>query len=164
MNDEAGGIGEVDVEDGWATLENNNTKIPGQDNEDEEMFDLDMATATLVESANKPEQAADEEDEVIDIDAEMENANTGNPDNIFASGDYVAIDIDAEEEKKNEGSGIVKVRKYDLSITYDFYHQTPRLWLQGYDENGQLLAQEQMFEDIMSDYAKKTVTYEEHPH
>ena len=87
------------------------------------MFDLDMATATVVESANKDEAADNqEEEEVIDIDAEMENLNSGDPNNIFASGNYVAIDIEAEEEKKNEGAGIVKVRKYDLSITYDFYH------------------------------------------
>lgn len=29
-----------------------------------------------------------------------------------------------------------KVRSYDLSITYDFYYQTPRLWLIGYNEEG----------------------------
>ena len=31
---------------------------------------------------------------------------------------------------------VKKVRKYDLSITYDFYTQTPRLWLTGYSEDG----------------------------
>lgn len=50
-----------------------------------------------------------------------------------------------------------------MSITYDFFHQTPRLWLLGYSEDGQLLTQEEMFEDIMDDYANKTVTIEEHP-
>ena len=58
---------------------------------------------------------------------------------------------------------IKKVRKYDLSITYDFYHQTPRLWLQGYSEDGDILTQEEMFKDIMADYAHKTVTFEAHP-
>lgn len=56
------------------------------------------------------------------------------------------------------------MRTYDLSITYDFYHQTPRLWLLGYDEDGNLLRENEMFEDIMDDYAKKTVTMEPHPH
>jgi ubiquitin-like-conjugating enzyme ATG3 len=38
-----------------------------------------------------------------------------------------------------------KVRSYDLSITYDFYYQTPRLWLIGYNEDGQLLKEEEIF-------------------
>jgi len=59
---------------------------------------------------------------------------------------------------------IRKVRKYDLSITYDFYTQTPRLWLTGYNEEGTPLTQSEIFEDIMADYAKKTVTMESHPH
>jgi ubiquitin-like-conjugating enzyme ATG3 len=57
-----------------------------------------------------------------------------------------------------------KVRTYDLSITYDFYYQTPRLWLLGYNESDQTLRESEMFEDIMADYAKKTVTMEPHPH
>jgi len=57
-----------------------------------------------------------------------------------------------------------KNRTYDLSITYDFFYQTPRLWLIGYSETGQVLSESEIFEDIMADYAKKTVTLEPHPH
>ena len=57
-----------------------------------------------------------------------------------------------------------KTRTYDISITYDFYFQTPRLWLIGYSEKGELLTKNQMYEDIMSDYADKTVTLEQHTH
>jgi len=43
----------------------------------------------------------------------------------------------AEETKEGGGMPMIKqVRKYDLSITYDFYTQTPRLWLTGYSETG----------------------------
>lgn len=45
----------------------------------------------------------------------------------------------------NLDDNIKKVRKYDLSITYDFYTRTPRLWLQGYGENGELLTKEEMY-------------------
>lgn len=51
-----------------------------------------------------------------------------------------------EEEKVQEdapgksGGLILKVRKYDLSITYDFYTQTPRLWLTGFNEEGNPLS------------------------
>jgi ubiquitin-like-conjugating enzyme ATG3 len=34
----------------------------------------------------------------------------------------------------------------------------------GYNENGQLLTEEEIFEDVMADYANKTVTIENHPH
>ena len=56
-----------------------------------------------------------------------------------------------------------KLRKYDLSITYDYYHQTPRMWFVGYAADGRVLTSKEMFEDIMSDYAQKTVTIEDHP-
>lgn len=63
----------------------------------------------------------------------------------------------AEESKQPTGDGssmIRRVRKYDLSITYDFYTQTPRLWLTGYSEDGAPLTQKEIFEDIAADYAK----------
>lgn len=59
---------------------------------------------------------------------------------------------------------LVKTRTYDLSISYDKYYQTPRVWLFGYTENNQPLTSGQIFEDIMQDYAHKTVTIEAHPH
>ena len=57
-----------------------------------------------------------------------------------------------------------RVRSYDLSVTYDFFYQTPRLWLLGYSEDGQVLDEQEVFQDVMADYANKTVTYENHPH
>lgn len=59
---------------------------------------------------------------------------------------------------------ILRTRTYDISITYDKYYQTPRVWLFGYDENNCPLVEDAIFEDIMQDYAKRTVTMEPHPH
>jgi ubiquitin-like-conjugating enzyme ATG3 len=59
---------------------------------------------------------------------------------------------------------LLRVRTYDLSITYDKYYQTPRLWMVGKTAEGQPLTGVQMLEDVMSDYANKTVTIEGHPH
>lgn len=56
------------------------------------------------------------------------------------------------------------IRTYDLSITYDKYYQTPRVWLMGYDEQRRTLTTEQVYEDISQDHANKTVTMEPHPH
>jgi ubiquitin-like-conjugating enzyme ATG3 len=55
-------------------------------------------------------------------------------------------------------------RTYDLSITYDKYYQTPRIFLFGYDEARRPLSSTQIFQDISQDHAKKTVTIETHPH
>jgi ubiquitin-like-conjugating enzyme ATG3 len=59
---------------------------------------------------------------------------------------------------------IVRTRTYDLSISYDKYYQTPRLWLFGYDENGVPLVPEQIYQDVMSEYVSRTVTVDTHPH
>lgn len=59
---------------------------------------------------------------------------------------------------------LVSVRTYDCLITYDKYYQTPRMWLVGYDESGQPLKPAEIFEDVSSDYAQKTVTVEPFPH
>lgn len=59
--------------------------------------------------------------------------------------------------------GIRTTRSYDLSVTYDKYYQTPRLWLKGYNEEGLPLNSEEIFEDILSDYVSKTVTIDPHP-
>eukprot|EP01083_Nonionella_stella_P122096 367162_1 len=68
--------------------------------------------------------------------------------------------LKAEEPEDN----IVRTRTYDISITYDKYYQTPRVWLRGYDEHQQPLTSAQMLEDISSEHANKTATVEYHPH
>lgn len=96
------------------------------------------------------------DDDVVDMDAEMENQPAAS-DNIFEEEEFKT------EEPIGHNSAVKRVRMYDLSITYDYYHRTPRLWLQGYSEDGDLLTQNEMFQDIMADYARKTVTFETHP-
>jgi ubiquitin-like-conjugating enzyme ATG3 len=59
---------------------------------------------------------------------------------------------------------IIRTRTYDISIVYDKYYRTPRIFLFGYDEYRQPLSTEQIYEDISSDYADKTVTVEIHPY
>ncbi|CAD6893153.1 unnamed protein product [Tilletia controversa] len=59
---------------------------------------------------------------------------------------------------------LLSVRTYDCLITYDKFYQTPRMWLVGYDEHGAPLKPAQIFEDVSSDYAQKTVTIEPFPH
>lgn len=59
---------------------------------------------------------------------------------------------------------IIRTRTYDLSITYDKYYRTPRIFLFGYDKDRQPLTPKQIMEDISADHANKTVTVDPHPH
>lgn len=68
------------------------------------------------------------------------------------------------EEKKKVESLPANRRTYKISITYDFYYNTPRLWIQGSDSKNKPLTEAEIYEDIMSDYKGKTVTMEKHPH
>ncbi|KAF6995436.1 hypothetical protein CFC21_011939 [Triticum aestivum] len=63
-----------------------------------------------------------------------------------------------------DDDNILLTRTYDVSITYDKYYQTPRVWLTGYDEARMPLKPELVFQDISQDHAHKTVTIEDHPH
>jgi len=71
--------------------------------------------------------------------------------------------LDLAEIGKVEAS-IVKTRRYDISITYDHYYGTPKMWLFGYGPNNEPLTPEQVFEDINPSHAKKTVTSGTHPY
>jgi len=71
---------------------------------------------------------------------------------------------DNDNDMDNNHNEPVKVRRYDVSLTYDNYYRTPRVWLYGYDENGSALDPSATFEDVMQDYAKRTVTIDPHPH
>jgi ubiquitin-like-conjugating enzyme ATG3 len=53
---------------------------------------------------------------------------------------------------------ILRTRTYDVSVTYDKYYQTPRIWLTGYDEHRMPLTPTQSLEDVSHEHARKTVT------
>jgi ubiquitin-like-conjugating enzyme ATG3 len=55
------------------------------------------------------------------------------------------------------------MRRYDLTIIYDEYYCTPRLFLFGYDSNNSPLTRAQMMEDVYSENREKTVTIDQHP-
>ncbi|KAA0156865.1 hypothetical protein FNF29_00974 [Cafeteria roenbergensis] len=55
-------------------------------------------------------------------------------------------------------------RTYDVSLVYDKAYRTPRVFLMGHGEDGTPLLPEQVMEDVVTDYANKTVTAEAHFH
>ncbi|KAJ2486678.1 E2-like enzyme [Coemansia sp. RSA 2050] len=120
-------------------------------------------------------QAADEEedgieeipsdlDEIPDIDDELEGFDAAEEDEDPAAAAPPVAHTAAVPGGSGDEDKILRTRTYDISITYDKYYQTPRVWLFGYDEQGKPLTARQIFEDISEDHAKKTVTIETHPH
>jgi ubiquitin-like-conjugating enzyme ATG3 len=71
-------------------------------------------------------------------------------------------EVEAEDPSSVEDpsllGGILKTRTYDVTITYDKYYQCGRVWLYGYSEARQPLAQKELLEDISADHALKTVS------
>jgi len=152
---------EKDLGDGWAITEADVDKSNPDSNKP---FQLNMDD--IVEAENKVAK----EQEINDEDGEYEEQEI---DGIVMKV-KVNRKVDKEEELKVEKfedkfeqleiKQKDPMRKYHLTITYDFYYLTPRLWLVGYDSDGNILTEKEMYEDIMDEYANKTVTYEYHPH
>ncbi|CAD7960187.1 unnamed protein product [Amoebophrya sp. A120] len=91
-----------------------------------------------------------------------EKLDFGDLDNMLAGDDDDDIENDGFE-LPDSGKESTKLRTYDLSITYDKYYQTPRLWLFGYDIYGRPLESREIFQDVLSEYHSKTVTVDPHP-
>lgn len=127
-------------DDGWFAPDS------GAAGSDDELDEIPSG-ATTTQQTN----SVDDEDDDSDI-PDMEDFDEEN----LEEDDPAAANIDDDN--------ILRTRTYDIHITYDKYHGTPRVWLFGYDENGKPLTPEQIFEDISQDHAQKTVTFDDHPH
>lgn len=100
----------------------------------------------------------EEEEEIPDM-TEFEDT-----DNVVENDDPAILPTTYLMAHEPDDDNILRTRTYDVSITYDKYYQTPRVWLTGYDESRMLLQPELVLEDVSQDHARKTVTIEDHPH
>lgn len=127
-----------------------------------------VANLTMDEKdpANIPttQSAPEEEDEYADMEEFEDEGVMEDEAAIPTTG--TTVQTTSTDPTSSDSSNIMKVRTYDLSITYDKYYQTPRVWIIGYAsaDSSQPLTSAQMFEDVMSDYANRTVTIDPHPH
>ena len=119
----------------------------------------DADNTQQAESQNNTQtgNSAEEEDEYADM-ADFED------DNVMT--DEAAVTLPATATNPaSSNSNILQTRTYDLSITYDKYYQTPRVYLMGYASSAHTpLSEQEMMQDVIKDYANKTVTMEYHPH
>lgn len=72
-------------------------------------------------------------------------------DSTYLEDDSLALDESTNSavmgfDHANEDCSILRCRRYDVSITYDNYYRTPRIWLFGYDENGSALTPHAVFQ------------------
>jgi ubiquitin-like-conjugating enzyme ATG3 len=144
-----------------SAMENMTTK----ENDNDEDGDWLISHMTRPQTLEDEFDILDDEGEVINLN---KNKQADDVDNEYADiadfeDDNVLDDDDAAVQNPNEDN-FVKVRTYDLSITYDKYYQTPRIWMVGYSTSQQPLSGPEMMEDVISDYANRTVTIENHPH
>jgi len=120
-----------------------------------------MKTETETEREREREIASERKTDKEKETEEMEEAGLALDDATAPAPTSMYLKAEAPEEEED---ATLLSRRYDLSITYDNYYRTPRMWLFGYDENGAPLRPEAVFQDIMTDYAHRTVTVDPHPH
>ncbi|RCV43808.1 hypothetical protein SEVIR_9G329400v4 [Setaria viridis] len=150
LDDDDDGEGWLATHGVQASKTNEEEDIPSMDTLDIGKSDGIKSIPTYFSGGKKEEE---EEEDIPDMDT---YEDTG--DNLVAAEPSYFV---AEEP---EDDNILRTRTYDVSITYDKYYQTPRVWLTGYDESRMPLKPELVFEDISQDHARKTVTIEDHPH
>jgi len=141
---------EKDLGDGWslAEAEESISTDPIIDVQKLDALKIDNSKESKLQEGETHEEKGDDDDE-IKVKVSAPNKESEEEDE-----DFIAV----------EGPTGTETRYYELTITYDFYYLTPRLWLSGYTEDNYPLSDKEMFEDIMDDYANKTVTYETQPH
>ena len=136
--------------------------------------------------------AGDADDDIPDIDAGVAAVSLSAAEETARDGSGASdassdipdmedfVDVAAEEEEDEASllpprrsetpesaaldARILRTRTYDLSVSYDKYYQTPRVWLHGYDERRNALDPRKTLEDISAEHARKTVTIDPHPH
>ncbi|PIA50309.1 hypothetical protein AQUCO_01300804v1 [Aquilegia coerulea] len=155
----AGGEVLIDNEDndGWLATHGK----PKETNSDDEenfpsMETLEITKTNTIQSISSY-FGGEEEEDIPDM-LEYED-----PDNLIETDPATLQSTYIVAQEPNDDN-ILRTRTYDVSITYDKYYQTPRVWLTGYDESRMLLRPELVLEDVSQDHARKTVTIEDHPH
>lgn len=155
----AGGEVLIDNEDtdGWlATHGKPKENKSGEEENLPSMETLETGKGRTIQSISSHFGGKDEED-IPDM------AEFDDPENLVET-DAATLQSAYFIQQEPDDDNILRTRTYDISITYDKYYQTPRVWLTGYDESRMLLQPERVLEDVSQDHARKTVTIEDHPH
>ncbi|KQJ97797.1 autophagy-related protein 3 [Brachypodium distachyon] len=143
--------------EGWLATHGVQASKAKEEEDIPSMDTLDIGKAEEIKSIPSYFGAGEKQDEEEDI-PDMDTYEDTGDDSIASTQPSYFVTEEPEDDN------ILRTRTYDVSITYDKYYQTPRVWLTGYDESRMPLKPELVFEDISQDHARKTVTIEDHPH
>jgi ubiquitin-like-conjugating enzyme ATG3 len=166
-----GAVLEDETEDGWVTACEAPDSARGED-EEARVFPIEEGAPSDLTSLIREDYALSP---TAEAEAEAAAASAAGPAPVKEPSEEEFLDLETfagEDVAADEAtiappaaSGeFVSRRKYDVSIVYDRKYRTPRVYLFGFDEDSHVLSREQVMEDVMSDYANKTVTVEPHPH
>ena len=82
--------------------------------------------------------------------------------------------MEFEEELDNEDDDAIisnsellqnhQKKKYDITITYDNYYRTPRIWFHAYDYYNHPIHNEEILKDFSLEHTNVSVTIETHPY
>ena len=151
----------------WYKLKGNNKKNVNYLPEDKQM----LVNNNII--CNKNKNIVIEQDEfglnniTKDYEEELNNEEESDDNSIdeYDLSEFELTDNIIEDEAMiNIKSKKVKENKYNISVTYDNYFRTPRLWLTGFNGYNMPLSHEKMLKDISIEHSKITVTIEEHPY
>eukprot|EP01123_Difflugia_compressa_P006716 TRINITY_DN1905_c0_g1_i1.p1 TRINITY_DN1905_c0_g1~~TRINITY_DN1905_c0_g1_i1.p1 ORF type:complete len:301 (-),score=58.35 TRINITY_DN1905_c0_g1_i1:178-1080(-) len=146
--------GEI-VEDDWLSVAYSSAMV-AEDDIPEIETDAEKKTKSPQKTQTTTTTTTTTTQEVNSDDEDVPDMETFEDDNILIQDDPATVAVSV--------SNIQKTRTYDISITYERYFRTPKIWLFGYSENQQPLTAQEIFMDISGDHAGKTVTLEPHPH
>ncbi|KAK1307382.1 Autophagy-related protein 3 [Acorus calamus] len=150
----AGGEYLLDDEDDWVATHGNPKETKQREEEDLPSIEtLEIGKSRTIQ-AIPSYFGGEQEDDIPDM-SEYEDTEDHDPATLPSSY-FVAHEPDDDD--------FLHTRTYGISITYDKYFQTPRVWLTGYDESRMPLQPELALEDVSQDHAHQTVTIEDHPH
>jgi ubiquitin-like-conjugating enzyme ATG3 len=119
--------------------------------DDINVFNLKNETETSETLKNVDEE--DEEDEEVDGE-ESDDGFLAE----FEQDDLLENDPGTVHTEYNDTN-----HYYNVSITYDQYYRTPRIWFEGIDAYGDMLSQKDIYSDFMIEYIKVSLTLETHP-
>lgn len=169
-----------DIDDGWLTTHNDdkNDIIKTQQQQQQLSATNNISTVDITNtqannndnnSATSMQLDNDDNDEIPDMQL-IDTNNTNNNNNTTLTNNNDAPQFDsntylrAVEPNDDNTDILMNHRSYDISIVYDRYYRTPRVYLFGYDSNHMPLSMNDIMDDISSDYVYQTVTVEKHPY
>ncbi|KAB5564342.1 hypothetical protein DKX38_004396 [Salix brachista] len=148
----AGGEVLLDNEDndGWLATHGKPKETKGDEDENVPSMEALDISGKIFPIQTNPSYFGGEEEDIPDM------ADFEDPDNLIESDPATRQTMYLVAHEPDDDN-ILRTRTYDVSITYDKYYQTPRVWLTGYDESRMLLQPELVLEDVSQDHARKTV-------